>query len=643
MIHNHSSGKCRLLKRFLVVCMVLLLICSVSPNLITAEADTETSESVSEDFTEEENQNTESQTISDVKNPDQNETDRQTLSDENEQGTETDETISDEILSDETIPDEDASDGETLQAEEDTETDLQTMEEDENEIEIQEESEEIAGQEEAGDELELLDDGTDAVGKIRLTESVQKDGCLHIAVLSADGSDLTCEQLIRDGYTITWNRDGQAVERVCVTGDNYNLAEDYSWLNVVLDGGAQKTYSVKIEKDGQAVESDSIKIPYYAALQNGSFETPACTTSYQPFINSGQQGIIWKTTASDQKIEIISASTTKTDNGQTHQSLSEKWHGMSAAAVGTQFAELNANEESSLYQDVLTAPGSTMHWRIAHAARLRNGDSTYTGTDSMYVVIMDAEKAETLSRNQQKLLRVAQLLAGGTTVIDGEDYSGSASYFCQENTGTWTTHTGKYTVPEKQYLTRYFFVSASSASGDQTKSIGNHIDNVWFSTELPPPNPEIRADIEIKKEVTGPMGDVQKAFSFSYHYINASKQVEEGTFTLKDYDTSGKSVILREIPAGSELVLTETDAGGYTTTASYGGQDVDDVTGEKEDEQKIIKIVTAESDQELTVTNFKDVVPDTGIEEKNSGLGFCGILLVSITITLIIFRRKRKC
>ena len=53
MIHNHSSGKCRLLKRFFVICMVLLLICSVSPNLITAEADTETRESVSEDFAEE--------------------------------------------------------------------------------------------------------------------------------------------------------------------------------------------------------------------------------------------------------------------------------------------------------------------------------------------------------------------------------------------------------------------------------------------------------------------------------------------------------------------------------------------------------------------------------------------------------------
>ena len=62
MIHNHSSGKCRLLKRFFVICMVLLLICSVSPNLITAEADTETRESVSEDFAEE-NHNTEAQML----------------------------------------------------------------------------------------------------------------------------------------------------------------------------------------------------------------------------------------------------------------------------------------------------------------------------------------------------------------------------------------------------------------------------------------------------------------------------------------------------------------------------------------------------------------------------------------------------
>lgn len=648
MIHNHSSGKCRLLKRFFVICMVLLLICSVSPNLITAEADMETRESVSEDFAEE-NQNTESQMISDEKKTDENESDRQVLSEENKLETGTDETVSDEIptdeaASDEIVSDETVLDGDILQPEEDKETDLEIAEDDENEIEIKEESEAAAGQAvESEKELELITDSTDTVIKVQLTESIQKDGCLHISVLSTDGTDLICEQLIRDGYTITWFRDGAEVERVCVTGESYNLAEDYSWLNVALDAGAQKTYKVKIEKNGQTVESDSITIPYYDALQNGSFETPVCTTSYQPFINSGQQGIVWKTTASDKKIELISASTTKKDNERTHQSLSEEWHGMSAAAAGTQFAELNANEESSLYQDVLTAPGSTMHWRIAHAARLRNGSAAYSGTDSMYVVIMDAEKAETLSQDQQKLLYVAQMLANGNTVIDGKDYTGAGSFYCEESSGKWTTHTGTYKVPEGQYLTRYFFVSASSASGDKTKSIGNHIDNVWFSTELPPPDPEIRADVVIKKEVAGPMGDVQKDFSFSYNYVNASGQVEEGTFSLKDFDTSGDSFTLSEIPAGSELTVTETDAIGYTTTASYGAQDVADVTGEKEDERKIIKVVTGESDQELIINNFKDVLPDTGIEEGNPQLDLLSILFVSVLMTLVIFRRKRKC
>ena len=653
MIHNHSSGKCRLLKRFFVICMVLLLICSVSPNLITAEADMETRESVSEDFAEE-NQNTESQMISDEKKTDENEADRQVLSEGNklEAGTDetvsdeipTDETASDETVSDETVSDGTVSDGDILQPEEDTETDLEIAEDDENEIEIKEESEAAAGQAvESEKELELITDSTDTVSKVQLTESIQKDGCLHISVLSTDGTDLTCEQLIRDGYTITWSRDGAEVERVCVTGERYNLAEDYSWLNVALDAGARKTYKVKIEKNGQTVESNGITIPYYDALQNGSFETPVCTTSYQPFINSGQQGIVWKTTASDKKIELISASTTKKDNERTHQSLSEEWHGMSAAAAGTQFAELNANEESSLYQDVLTAPGSTMHWRIAHAARLRNGSAAYSGTDSMYVVIMDAEKAETLSQDQQKLLYVAQMLANGNTVIDGEDYTGAGSFYCEESSGKWTTHTGTYKVPEGQYLTRYFFVSASSASGDKTKSIGNHIDNVWFSTELPPPDPEIRADVVIKKEVAGPMGDVQKDFSFSYNYVNASGQVEEGTFSLKDFDTSGDSFTLSEIPAGSELTVTETDASGYTTTASYGGQAVNNVTEENETGRKIIKVVTGETDQELTVTNFKDVVPDTGIEEGSLRMEIFSISLVSAAMVMVIFRRKRKC
>ena len=50
MIHNHSSGKCRSVKRFLAVCMAVFLICMISLNCIAAETD----ESVSETFTEEE-------------------------------------------------------------------------------------------------------------------------------------------------------------------------------------------------------------------------------------------------------------------------------------------------------------------------------------------------------------------------------------------------------------------------------------------------------------------------------------------------------------------------------------------------------------------------------------------------------------
>lgn len=43
-------------------------------------------------------------------------------------------------------------------------------------------------------------------------------------------------------------------------------------------------------------------------------------------------------------------------------------------AHGAQFAELNANQVSTLYQDLPSTPGTKLYWRLYH--RGRQGDDT---------------------------------------------------------------------------------------------------------------------------------------------------------------------------------------------------------------------------------------------------------------------------
>ena len=582
----------------------------ISLNCIAAETD----ESVSETFTEEE-----------VKKDTGEEEQDLALEEQPEDRSET---------SEEEFPAEDPSTEETETGEEIPE------EEESDEVQVQEED--VSENTEEGQAVALLSDGTEElnISKVEILDSIRTEGCLYIKVTGQNGEEITAEQLKEAGYTITWLGNGQEVVRNKITGDSYNLAEDGSWLNVTLDQGAQKVYQVQVKKGDQTVQSGTYQVPYYASLRNGSFEVPACTDKYQPYITGDTEGIVWKTTASDNQIEMVSAAANKMDGNSTHQNLSITWHGMSAAAAGTQYAELNANKESSLYQDVLTTPGSTMHWQLYHAARLRNGSTRYTGSDQMYVVIMDAAKAENLSRNQAQLVKVAKALASGTTTVDGVDYSGAGSFFCSNNTGIWSLHNGSYVVPEGQYLTRYFFVSAASASRDIT--VGNHIDNVWFSTELPPVNPDLATDITILKEVEGPMGDLQKEFHFTYSYVSGDGETVTGNFALKDHDVDGENCVIEGIPVGAQLTVTETDAGGYITTATYLGQAVQDISGAKENQVKTIKVLVGGEKGELIVTNEKDVIPDMGADLPGTSRGLTVVLIFGGMVLLYAEKRKGK-
>ena len=340
---------------------------------------------------------------------------------------------------------------------------------------------------------------------VRLTDSIKTDGCLHAEVTGlTDGTTVQVKWWkSSDGSDGSWTE----VTRRKITEDRYNISEDTLSLNAALDGGARSFYKVQLlAESGQVLaETTGYQVPYYNELRNGDFESPVIGDgeTYQPFFDSGADGVIWKTTAKSGKIEFVSADPTKLDgnSGQTYQYLSKYWHKVEAAADasrgGTQFAELNANESGALYQDVLTTPGATLYWQLSHRARGADSDEYQSGAkDTMYVLIMSTELAEKYNVTTQN--KVNQVLAdirrGGTT------YPGARVETITSDNISWHQYSGTYQVQEGQYLTRFFFVSGKTASKDS--SIGNHLDAVWFSETLPPPNPEA-GHLKIQKTVTG--------------------------------------------------------------------------------------------------------------------------------------------
>ncbi|MEV7832129.1 hypothetical protein AB0P12_16180 [Streptomyces subrutilus] len=164
------------------------------------------------------------------------------------------------------------------------------------------------------------------------------------------------------------------------------------------------------------------------ALANGSFEEPV-VTAYEVLPDASQTQAAkrvpgWRTTATDHMIELWRSG----------------FNGV-PAAHGSQFAELNANQVATLYQDVPTTPGSKLYWRLDHRGR--------AGQDTMALDIG----------------------APGAVVEQRR--------FTDGNTA-WGAYTGTYTVPAGQTVTRFAFRSVSAAGGSQ--AVGNFLDGIFFGT-----------------------------------------------------------------------------------------------------------------------------------------------------------------
>lgn len=253
------------------------------------------------------------------------------------------------------------------------------------------------------------------------------------------------------------------------------------------------------------------------AIKNGSFEQPVFDDKPSPQWPANQVPD-WHTTASDHLIEFGSSR-----NGNDAPQLTgyDK-----TIPDGHQFAELNADEESTLYQYATTVGGNVYEWGLSH--RGREGDDhmaliigpkqdekpdkpNKAGKDQfMRMTDWVKSHAEKLGVNipvtgcTQKITVYSKKFAanGGFQNDIGDAFSASPSDVYTEKWNVWiigTSNTAwgnygtkssayaagnlayscRYAVPDGQTKTVFAFCSYSAATSNKT--LGNLIDNIHFS------------------------------------------------------------------------------------------------------------------------------------------------------------------
>ena len=330
-----------------------------------------------------------------------------------------------------------------------------------------------------------------------------------------------------------------------------NISQDQTQLFPAYDNGeatgARQWYKVEVElTNGEKITSNPIQVTYFKELQNGGFENPEVGNNLNKQYSNEyyqQNNGVWQTTGigtgvkENCDIEIvrqgigdgssyawnkIKGSFFGDPSKSTTDGTYEDGHDWTNAAYkGDQFAELNCEASGALYQDVLTKDGTALNYWLSHRAR-GNSKSGYWSyeyrryypganvkqCDTMFLVMMPTKTAiENNLTTQDNLKRYLTSLdvnySQTATTEENEvvyNQNGIKIRRITSSNQKWQfiQETNDY-IPTSS-LTRFFFMAGETASGDPT--VGNFLDNVGFSQELPPVADD-EYSIEINKNFSG--------------------------------------------------------------------------------------------------------------------------------------------
>ena len=477
---------------------------------------------------------------------------------------------------------------------------------------------------------------------VTITDNIENSGTLNAQITGDQPDGITLEWYKHAEGTNTWTK----VERHKVTGNSYNVSEDGTALNVALDKGARCYYKVQVKAvSGQLLaESAALQVSYYNQLENGDFELPVIgqTDGYQPYYSNGTFGLIWKTTASDAQIEYVSAAADKydKDTGKTHAKQSLEWHKVDAAAHGTQFAELNANEPGALYQDVLTTPGAKLYWQLYHRGRGTKANSS-SQKDTMYVVIMSTKLAKQYNVVSQSAVQDVITNVRNNT----GKYPGASVATITDDNVKWYRHTGDYDVSESQYLTRFFFVAGETAYDKSGKkdaepgTVGNHLDSVSFSETLPEPNPDT-GHLQIVKTVQGLTEDQAASYQMQVKITGPdqkSETVSLSQFTRNDDGSYSCTYTKTNVAAGSYRIEEILPAAipNYRIDVTFNGTEGTEGTITVQDQKTAIA--------NIVNTYIYDIVsPPTGVQDNAIPMGILMGAALGLGVVYLVYSKRKK-
>ena len=381
-----------------------------------------------------------------------------------------------------------------------------------------------------------------------IQDNVHADGSLFLARPS--GISDTANVTYKWYRSTEKNGTYEYAKRQKVTGGNYTVISDstgtrlYPALDVAItdeylaDQSVRFWYKVEVYVDGELYETTgSVQNQYYASLQNGSFEnidTQLLNNGQSAsFVPEGTTGLAWKTTGTDHQVEVVYGPNASSS------------YNVSSAPDGNQFAELNAEAQGALYQDIMSTPDTGLYWKLYHRGR--------TGTDTMYLIVAPTSLVEDITTQSQLSSLASAILA------DPDGYA-EKGYYIQtitDSTSSWGEYSGTYDVPDGVYLTRLFFVSASNST------VGNFIDAVAFSSLMPEPDSGY-ANLTVSKTVTGILDTDIKNYKVKVDVTNTkdgttySKTLDFSKATKGDDGSYTLEYSLADLAAGVDYTVTET-------------------------------------------------------------------------------------
>lgn len=249
-------------------------------------------------------------------------------------------------------------------------------------------------------------------------------------------------------------------------------------------------------------------------LQNGSFEEGQTWTDN--YSQPDQSAVpFWNTTAFEGKIELFRENTGTYIAGVTLK-----------PTDGTYAAELNADEESTLYQNVKTTPSSVYEWGLDHGAR--------NGTDTMALVIgpkqsVDPSKPSKDGRDQLMQM-VDWLIKQGKTSVKtsaglGEQLTVYSKKFAAKGTFEDNAGNNAFSLTPSTIYTEewHIWIMASSKVTSGTNPWNSYGSNAEGSAGSSNGSGSTTVDLSKYYLYTVPAGQTETLFGFvSVGYVSGS-------------------------------------------------------------------------------------------------------------------------